>query len=145
MENTILNAAVNYVLENSSYKDIFDLCIKTEGRKLKDAAHLELLNNFVSTRGLDGSPKHVITQTRQSFLGAPPASQNVVVPTFSAAAIKRAPLTMKYVKLLEGSFTNDIAAYTDCCWTSAKSTLDYLVHKGDVYRVGSKYYAVDHP
>ena len=139
MENTTLNAAVNYVLENSSYKDIVDLCIKTEGKQLKDAAHLELLSNFVSTRGLN------CTQTLPSFLGAPLASQNVEVPTFSAAAIKRAPLTMKYVKLLEGSFTNDIAAYTDCCWTSAKSTLDYLVHKGDVYRVGSKYYAVDHP
>ena len=143
MENTTLNAAVNYVLENSSYKDIFDLCIKTEGRKLKDAAHLELLNNFVSTRGLDGSPKHVITQTTPSFLGTPLCSNPA--PTFSAAAIKRAPLTMKYIKLLEGSFTSDIAAYTDCSWTSAKSTLDYLIHKGDVYRVGSKYYAVDHP
>lgn len=144
MENTILNAAVNYVLENSSYKDIFDLCIKTEGRKLKAAADLDLLSQFVNTRGLNISAAYandIVVQLHAKKEVTPKQPE----PTLSAAAVKRAHRTLKYVKILDGSFTSDIADLMGCCWTSAKATLDYLIHKGDVYRVGSKYYAVDHP
>lgn len=132
MENTIRNAAVNYVLANANNKDIFDLCIKTEGRKLKDAAHLELLGNFVSTRGLDGSPKHVKDVAAKTL--APPLKR-----VFSKTVTKRAKNTLAFLNTTGGSVTNEVADYLGVYWTSAKATLDYLIQEGKVERIGSEY------
>lgn len=137
MENTIRNAAVNYVLANANNKDIFDLCIKTEGRKLKDAAHLELLGNFVSTRGLDGSPKHVKDVVVATLAPRPDVATPARV--FRKSVMIRAKKTLDLLRFTEGSVTNEVAIFTGVTWAAAKATLDYLIQEGKVERIGSEY------
>lgn len=137
MENTIRHHAFNYLSAHANNKDIFDLCIKTEGRKLKVAADLELLGNFVSTRGLDGSPKHTKDIVVATLVPQPEAKAPARI--FRKSVTKRAKKTLDLLRFTEGSVTNEVAVFTGVTWAAAKATLDYLIQEGKVERIGSEY------